>query len=593
LGHSDQSYRLDVAQGQAHFADPGGDVIDNATINDGNWHQLIGVYDGTTQFLYVDGVLVGSATASGGPTSTDPVRIGGAPDYGNRFFDGNIAQVAILNTALTRAEVQALYADLDTAPSVTVSPTSPTTDVGNNVTLTASFSGTPPTSLQWYFINNSAVSNNIAGATNSTYTIVAPPLVDSGFQYGIIAANPYGTNTASVTLTVNDVAAALVLGGDIGPTNAEVYTGTPVTYAVKASGSLPINYQWTVNGTPVNGATNSSYTLPAACGTQLIQVSFTNDLSAGTPVLSSIAKLQGLATPPYLTFNTTGTGWATNTVGAGSVPTFANNVLELTDTNSNGGEASDAFYDIAQYVGSFYASFTYSGDGGADGTAFILQNSQAATNALGEPGGALGYWSSAGVMSNSVAFEFDLFSLFGVGGIAAATNGNTGSDGNGAAYTAAGPIIFDDGDPINVVLNFANGILYVNLQDTLTKVTFATNYVYGPLTNFLGGSDLAYVGFSGADGGITSVQTISNFQFNPPVALTLSPTAANSFTLSWPVGYSAYYQLQKTTSLTPPVTWSAGPTPSVVGPMNQVTVTVNASSPKQTFYRLGPTGGCP
>jgi len=50
---------------------------------------------------------------------------------------------------------------------------------------------------------------------------------------------------------------------------------------VLAQGSLPINYQWLLNGSPVSGATNASYTFPAPCGTNTIQVTFTNGQSGG------------------------------------------------------------------------------------------------------------------------------------------------------------------------------------------------------------------------------------------------------------------------------------------------------------------------
>jgi hypothetical protein len=125
----------------------------------------------------------------------------------------------------------------------------------------------------------------------------------------------------------------------------------------------------------------------------------------------------------------------------------------------------------------------------------------------------------------------------------------------------------------------------VSLTDTVTLATYSTNYVFGPLTPILGGSDLAYVGFSGGDGGATSIQTISNFEFNsviPPVTLSVSPLTGSSFVISWPATDPSYV-LQKTSSLTAP-SWSAGPTPVVVGGVNQATVNVTGGS--QQFYRL-------
>jgi hypothetical protein len=346
---------------------------------------------------------------------------------------------------------------------------------------------------------------------------------------------------------------------------------------VDAQGSLPIYYQWLVDGAPASGATNASYTFPAACGTHTIQVSFTNSQSGGTPIVSSLASLQGDAYPTNITFNTNGTDWQLNIVGGAAVPNIANNVLELTDGGS--GEASTVFYTIPQFVGSFTASFTYQGIGSADGVAFILQNSSSGAIALGGGGGGLGYFG----ISNSVALEINLYNI---PGIAPGTNGNTYGAGGGAVYQSTGPVDVSSGHPINFKLNWAHGVLAVSLEDTVTLATYSTNYTFGPLTPILAGSDLAYVGFSGGDGGSASVQTISNFEFNsviPPVSLSVSPVTTNSFLITWPAADPSYV-LQKTSSLKSP-SWVAGPTPVVVGGVNQATVNVNGGGGQQ-FYRL-------
>jgi len=571
IGHSDQGYRLDVAGGQPHFADAGPDVVDPNTINDGNWHLLVGVYDGTKQYLYVDGQLVGTPQGSTPSGSTGDVRIGGAPDYGNRFFTGNISQVAILTNALTSAQVVAMYNNLETPPTVSITPASPSVFAGLSVTLTAQFGGSSATHLQWYVIDNSNNSNNIAGATNSTYTIQNTTIAENGYTYGIIAANAYGTNTASVQLSVQNGPAEL--GGDISPLNGEAYVGAPVTYSVGAQGSLPIYYQWLLDNIPVPGATNASFTAPAQCGTHTIQVTFTNAQNGGVAIMSSVASLQGDAYPTNITFNTNGTGWQIN----GSVATINNNVLKLTDGNGN--EASTAFYTEPQYVGSFTASFTYIGNGSADGAAFIVQNYVSGATIVGGGGGGLGYFG----ISNSIALELNLYS---VPGIAAGTNGDTYGEGGGAIYQPTGSVDITTGDPILVQLNFANGVLGVKLTDTDTSATFSTNYVFGPLPAILDGSNLGYIGFSGGTGGAASVQTISNFEFNsviPPVALTASQAANKSVVITWPAADPSYQLMTATNLLSP--SWVAGPSPTVVGGLNQVTVQAN-SGPHQQFYRL-------
>ncbi len=93
---------------------------DNATsatgtlYNDGSWHSVVAVFDGTQATkrldIYVDGVLKGSDTAIGtlgliGGADSDPVVFG---EYltltANRSFEGDLAAVRFSNTALTPAE---------------------------------------------------------------------------------------------------------------------------------------------------------------------------------------------------------------------------------------------------------------------------------------------------------------------------------------------------------------------------------------------------------------------------------------------------------------------------------------------------------
>ena len=42
-----------------------GDLAGNRNVDDGQWHYVAGVYDGTNLFLYVDGALDASAPATG------------------------------------------------------------------------------------------------------------------------------------------------------------------------------------------------------------------------------------------------------------------------------------------------------------------------------------------------------------------------------------------------------------------------------------------------------------------------------------------------------------------------------------------------
>jgi hypothetical protein len=87
----------------------GGTNILGASIATASWYYAAFVCDGTTLSLYLNGVLQATATAS---TTPNIPAIGinqlGA-DSGGSFFDGYLAQCAYYNTALTAAELLAIY----------------------------------------------------------------------------------------------------------------------------------------------------------------------------------------------------------------------------------------------------------------------------------------------------------------------------------------------------------------------------------------------------------------------------------------------------------------------------------------------------
>ena len=101
-----------------------GSVTSTNTLNDGYWHQVAGVYDGTKDYLYVDGGFNNSGMATGGiaGNTNDHLFLGGDPDYtlvGNnqRYFAGAIAQAAFFTNALTAAQISHLFS-VATAPAL-------------------------------------------------------------------------------------------------------------------------------------------------------------------------------------------------------------------------------------------------------------------------------------------------------------------------------------------------------------------------------------------------------------------------------------------------------------------------------------------
>jgi len=79
-------------------------------VNDGNWHHIVGRYDGSTIEVYTDGVYDNGKTKTTKPFSNNdiPTNIGVLGGY-NTYFNGTIDEVKIYDRALSASEIQSSY----------------------------------------------------------------------------------------------------------------------------------------------------------------------------------------------------------------------------------------------------------------------------------------------------------------------------------------------------------------------------------------------------------------------------------------------------------------------------------------------------
>jgi hypothetical protein len=219
-------------------------------------------------------------------------------------------------------------------------------------------------------------------------------------------------------------------------------------------------------------------------------------------------------------------------------------VAELTDGNF--GEAGSVFLDNRVGVESFTTTFTFQMRPGttpmADGMAFVIQG--VGPTALGPPGGGLGYGSdtvgAGGGLPRSLAIKFDLFDNAGEG-----TN-STGIFTGGRSPTVRQPGLSPDfpdtsisldgtginlasTDPFRVTLSYDGTTLTETITDTVTNASKTLTYTVN--IPVLVGSDVAYVGFTGGTGGLTTVADILSWTLQttlparpPTTSLTSSGT---------------------------------------------------------------------
>ena len=400
---------------------------------------------------------------------------------------------------------------------------------GQSAVFSVSLAAGNGASYQWQYVTNGTTNNlqngvinnnsTLFGATTSSLTISNVLPLDAGFfTCSITNGVPSSANSPLAQLTVLLGAPALLL--DL-PSNETAIAESPTTISASFVGASPITYQWTYNGQPI---TNSTRISGATANVLTINPLLTGDagayqLLASNSFGTNASSLSILSVSSSLTFNNTAAGWTLNGTSEGGF--IASNVLELTD--GGGGEARSSFFSNQVNVSAFQARFTYkenAGSAGADGFTFCVQSDPRGAAAIGSSGNDLGYGGSP-LIADSVAVEFNIYAAASEGvGVGFGSNGAIG-----AAFTNPPLVNITSGDPMNVTVTSAGGIINLILQDAKTTNTWSV------ITNInlpaLVGSN-AYVGFTGGDGSTVSVQTISNFLFTSDVPPTFALVPTNT-----------------------------------------------------------------
>ena len=142
-------------------------------------------------------------------------------------------------------------------PYFLTEPSSQSVINGNGITFSATVGGQPPFSYYWQFNGtNLTADGNVSGATSNVLSIASATIGNAG-NYTLVAASSFGSATSSVaTLTV-----LLPPAITVPLTNQTVECGSDAAFSIAATGTTPLSYQWTLDGTAITGATNASLSL--------------------------------------------------------------------------------------------------------------------------------------------------------------------------------------------------------------------------------------------------------------------------------------------------------------------------------------------
>jgi hypothetical protein len=306
VGSTDGSSYYDSAL----FPIPTGDI--------GNWVFLAGTYDGTNWNLYRNGLLVGSAPATGVDTGAIDVTnlwtIGSRGVDGSfvgqgEFFGGTIDEPAIFTNALADADIAILYNAALVPPVITQAPQNPGTAFrGSTVSFSVWAEGSPTLGYLW-------TSNGVpTGVTSTNYSI--SDISVGTYTIAVIVTNAYGTNTASVTFPAINAPPSIITP----PAPTTRFAGYPFVLSVTAGGTTPLTYYWMRGNTLVQAGPSSTYS-------NLASVAIAGNYSV---IISNLTGINATSPPVALTVNPIPGGYAGGVISSSPIAYW-----RLGETNGN------------------------------------------------------------------------------------------------------------------------------------------------------------------------------------------------------------------------------------------------------------------
>ena len=377
-----------------------------------------------------------------------------------------------------------------------------------------------PNVFPWFTHQHDAAFQYEEDASGSGFKVMT--IFDDGNTR--VAECPAPQDSRGMVLSIDEAARQVYIetAADLGAYSFALGSGQLLT---PGDGNIYASYD---NGILSNGTAQSTEVNLAGQIVYQLQVNSTSyrayrmqNLDTPTEFETTAGAAGGLATNQPFDFST---GFAQNqeTLQFNGSASLSGNLLELT----NGGtlEASSVFYASPVNVQSFTTDFTFQlTNPAADGFTFTIQN--VGPGALGTPGGSLGY---AGI-GNSVAVKFDLFQ----------NSGDPSGNSTGVFIDGAGPIgptsidltgsgiNLHSGDAMHAHITYNGTTLILTITDLVTQTTWSHPFTINiPATV---GNSMAYVGFTGGTGALTSTQQILSWSYEAgqvPYAPTGFPSAA-------------------------------------------------------------------
>jgi Immunoglobulin I-set domain len=355
------------------------------------------------------------------------------------------------------------------APAISADPRDQSVTAGQTASFTVAASGSPTPGVQWQQrADANAQWSDIAGANALTYTTEPTTLAQSGSQYRAVVSNSAGNATSlAATLTVSDGVSAPSITSQ--PQSQSVQAGNAALFAVTASGSSPLGYQWFKDGVAITGANASELLLPTVTADAGSTFQITVSVSNAAGSVTSVAAVLTVTAGP------TGGGTLINAAQGGFVSANTGAEVEPTLVIPAGALAADATLSVtaqSSTVANLPPEITPLGDvinvGGPSGATF----STPATLYLAEPsavaegevlavveleGPVTAQRSSARSAAESAAVPARAGAVGNLRRIAAG-QGTTKAQGAARRHAPGGATILGAGDPLRVLCPDAQAV---------------------------------------------------------------------------------------------------------------------------------------
>ena len=251
----------------------------------GNFDADNGIY------IWVNGQFKFGARAPGLPSPA------GLFEYTNVFLGNlppgsNYIQILREDSGITTgSQIRITGTALSTnrqPPVIAQSPTNQTVAAGSYASFIVVADGTPELSYQWRYEGA-----DLSGQTGNSLALLNVQPTNAG-NYSVLVSNAYGSVTSSIaTLTVLTYPPTITSQ----PQDRSIYVGQAATFAVTATGTAPLRYYWSQNGSNLPNAISATLNLANvqtnAAG--LYQVIVSNAFGVAT---SRLAQLTVLLPPP-------------------------------------------------------------------------------------------------------------------------------------------------------------------------------------------------------------------------------------------------------------------------------------------------------